>query len=114
MNKYNGRDFSTTLKSIPSSSLSSSPSSTSNSSTSSTTRATYAVITILLAITGDTTILSPIRSAIDVENALKRIAIDAQVEDSVLSTELLWTPTDEKEVLTKKEILMDYPDLIFI
>lgn len=101
MNKFNGKDYSTSPN-IPSTlpTLGS--------------RATFAVITIVLAISGDTTILPKIRSVVDIETALNRIAVDAQVDDCVQSTELLWTPTDRNEVLSQKELFADYPDLIFI
>jgi len=90
------------------------PSSSTTTNTVSSSRATFAVVTILLAISGDTTVLPKIRSASDIEAALHRIAVDAQVEDCIQSTELLWTPTDPNEVLTKRDILVDYPDLVFI
>ena len=76
--------------------------------------ATFAVVTIVLAILGDSTVLPKIRSVVDIETCLNRIAVDAQVEDCVQSTEIVWTPTDLNEILTKQDLLVDYPELIFI
>jgi uncharacterized membrane protein len=34
--------------------------------------------------------------------------------ENVLATEVLWTPQDEGDVLTKRDLIQDYPELIDI
>lgn len=45
---------------------------------------------------------------------LTSLASDAMVEDGecVNAVEIFWTPSDEEEVLTKNDIVMDFPELI--
>jgi uncharacterized membrane protein len=44
----------------------------------------------------------------DVEKVLRQVAAS---NADVLGAEILWTPEDWAEVLTKKEVLADYPEL---
>jgi uncharacterized membrane protein len=74
-------------------------------------KATMAVVTIVMAIDGDSTQLGQIRSMTDLENALQKIASDAKVEDCLQSVEILWTPEDRSETLTLRDIVADYPEL---
>lgn len=74
-------------------------------------KATMAVVTLLIAIEGDSTKLPTIRSMADVEEALRRVAADVQVDDCLQSAEILWTPQDRSETLTRREVLADYPNL---
>lgn len=74
-------------------------------------RATMAVVTIMLAIDGDSTKLSTIRSIQDVEEALRKIATDAKVDDCLQGAEILWTPEDQRETLSMREVVADYPEL---
>jgi uncharacterized membrane protein len=48
------------------------------------------------------------------KEVLTSLASDAMVEggDCVNAVELFWTPGDAKEVLTKEDILLDFPELI--
>lgn len=32
--------------------------------------------------------------------------------ENVLATEVLWTPQDESDVLSKRDLIQDYPELI--
>ncbi|KAL7576424.1 hypothetical protein ACA910_018228 [Epithemia clementina (nom. ined.)] len=73
--------------------------------------ATMAVVTLVIAIEGDSTKLPSIRSMADVEEALRRLASDAKVDDCLMSAEILWTPQDRSETLTQREVIADYPDL---
>jgi uncharacterized membrane protein len=76
------------------------------------TKATMAVITLVLAIDGDSTkIPTRISSIQDVEEALKRIASDAKVDSCLQSAEILWTPEDAYETLTLRDVIADYPEL---
>jgi len=73
--------------------------------------ATKAVVTLVLAIDGDSTRVPNIRSMQDVEDALRKIASDAKVSDCLQGAEILWTPEDRAETLTMREVIADYPEL---
>lgn len=73
--------------------------------------ATEAVVTILLAIEGDSTQLPSIKSRDDVMNALNRLAVDAQMDDCLLSGEVSWAPELRSESLSREDIIVDYPTL---
>jgi len=74
-------------------------------------KATLAVVTIVFTIEGDNTKIPEIRSVSDVETALTRIAADSEVEDCLISAEVLWTPGDISETITEREMYADYPEL---
>jgi uncharacterized membrane protein len=75
-------------------------------------KATMAVVTLVLAIDGDSTKISNnINSVSDVEEALRRIASDAKVDDCLQSVEILWTPEDRGETLLLRDVVADYPEL---
>jgi uncharacterized membrane protein len=69
------------------------------------------VVSINIAIEGDTTKLSSIRGRKDLVSALSKLASDVQVEDCLLSAEILWAPDAPGEVLTVEDVYADYPDL---
>jgi uncharacterized membrane protein len=77
-------------------------------------KATMAVITLVLAIDGDSTSKglsnkgNMINSMSDVEKALQRIASDTKVDDCLQSAEILWTPEDRSETLSLRGIVADY------
>lgn len=74
-------------------------------------KATQAVVTLNLAIEGDSTVLTKINSRQDLLKVLSQIASDAQVEDCLLSGEVLWAPEGPGEVLTRDDLYVDYPEL---
>lgn len=74
-------------------------------------KATMAVVTLLLAIDGDSTKLPRINSVADVEEALRKIASDSKVDDCLQSAEILWTPEDRSETLSLRDVVADYPEL---
>jgi uncharacterized membrane protein len=80
-------------------------------------KATMAVITLVLAIDGDSTSKglsnkgNMINSMSDVEKALQRIASDTKVDDCLQSAEILWTPEDRSETLSLRDVVADYPEL---
>ena len=74
-------------------------------------KATMAVITLLVAVEGDSTKLPVIRSQSDVEEALAKIAADVKVDGCLQSAEILWTPEERTETLSMKDIVGDYPEL---
>ena len=73
----------------------------------------YIVVTLLLAIAGDTlSKLPPLRSSADLQSALS--AIGSVPADNLLAVEVLWEPQSEDYTLTNDEILTIYPDLVRI
>jgi len=76
--------------------------------------ATMAVVTLGLCIEGNslsTRIPKQVRNRKDLQNALSQIASDVQTEDCLLSAEILWTPEEENDFLSERDIYADYPDL---
>lgn len=76
---------------------------------------TLAVISILLAIRGDSTTFDNVAGSSEaLRKALQTVAADCMAEkgDVVVAAELLWTPTDPMEVIEKRDMLLDYPELI--
>mmetsp|Transcript_32416 Transcript_32416/g.49296 ORF Transcript_32416/g.49296 Transcript_32416/m.49296 type:complete len:446 (-) Transcript_32416:112-1449(-) len=74
-------------------------------------KATMAVVTLILAIDGDSTKLNRIGSISDVDQALRQIASDSKVDDCLQSAEILWTPEDRSETLSVRDVIADYPEL---
>jgi uncharacterized membrane protein len=74
-------------------------------------KATEAVVSILVAIEGDKTRLPPIKSRDDLLNSLNRLAVDAQVDECLLSAEVSWTPELRSDSLTRQDVYADYPTL---
>ncbi|GAX18350.1 hypothetical protein FisN_23Hh244 [Fistulifera solaris] len=96
VSKYGGVDYSSTSM---------------KSAGASNSKATMAVITILIAIDGDSTKLPTINSLRDVENALQKIASDVKTDDCLQSAEILWSPEARFETLSKRDVVADYPEL---
>jgi uncharacterized membrane protein len=96
ISKYGGVDYSSTSM---------------KSASASNSKATMAVVTILIAIDGDSTKLPAINSLRDVENALQKIASDVKTDDCLLSAEILWSPEARSETLSKRDVVADYPEL---
>jgi len=74
-------------------------------------KATQAVVTLVLAVDGDSTRIPNIRSISDVEGALRKIASDVRVSDCLQGAEILWTPEDRTETLSYRDVIADYPEL---
>ena len=73
----------------------------------------YIVVTLLLAVAGDTLSKLPtLRSSGDLQSALS--AIGSVPADNLLAVEVLWEPQSEDYTLTADEILTIYPDLVII
>jgi uncharacterized membrane protein len=70
-----------------------------------------AVVTLVLAIEGDSTKMPSINSISDVEDALRRISSDSKGDDCLQSVEILWTPEDRTESLSLRDVVADYPEL---
>ena len=97
ISKYGGVDYSTRGSSTSSSGFDD--------------KATMAVVTLVLAIDGDSTKVPAIRSMRDVEESLRKIASDVKVSDCLQGAEILWTPEDRSETLTLRDVIADYPEL---
>jgi len=74
-------------------------------------KATMAVVTLVMAVDGDSTKLPKVGSIRDVEEALRKIATDAKVDNCLQSAEILWTPEDRSESLSVRDVVADYPEL---
>ncbi|PZO35760.1 MAG: hypothetical protein DCF19_23220 [Pseudanabaena frigida] len=73
----------------------------------------YIVVTLLLAVAGDSlSKLPPLRSSADLQSALS--AIGSVPSDNLLAVEVLWEPQSEEYTLTTDEVLTIYPDLVRI
>ena len=78
-------------------------------------KATLVVVSLLLAIRGDrTTFPSVAGSAAALRDALQLVVGDVMADsgDLVVAAELLWTPTEAEEVLDKRQLVLDYPELV--
>jgi uncharacterized membrane protein len=93
INRFGGLDFSTPRRDAIDSAISS--------------KATMAVVTLVLSLEESLPKVS-IQSLDDVERVLRQVASS---DAAVLGAEILWTPEDRSEVLTRKEVLADYPEL---
>lgn len=82
-----------------------------NSNKGSNSKATEALVTILIAIEGNTSKLVPIKNRDSVLAALNRLAVDAQVDDCLLSAEVAWSPEDRSETVSQQDVFADYPSL---
>jgi uncharacterized membrane protein len=73
----------------------------------------YIVVTMLLAVAGDSLSKLPVlRSSEDLQAALS--VIGSVPEDNLLAVEILWEPQSENYTLTNDEVLTVYPDLVRI
>jgi uncharacterized membrane protein len=73
----------------------------------------YIVVTILLAVAGESLSKLPVlRSSADLQSALSTIG--SVPTDSLLAVEVLWEPQSENYTLTSDEALTIYPDLVRI
>jgi uncharacterized membrane protein len=72
---------------------------------------TTAVIDLSICIEGDSTKISAIKSRNELRNALYKISADAQIDDCLLSAEVLWTPDDGTDSMSEQDVFADYPSL---
>jgi uncharacterized membrane protein len=76
---------------------------------------TIAVISLILEIQGDSTSFSRAGYSIsETKEVLASIASDCRVEggDCLNAVEVFWTPSDLDEVLTERDTVLDFPELI--
>ena len=75
-------------------------------------KTTSSIVTINVAIEGDSTQLPSIQSRQDLFTALELLASDVQVEDCLLSAEILWAPEERDDYLSRDKIYEMHPNLI--
>eukprot|EP00617_Octactis_speculum_P020705 CAMPEP_0185756376 /NCGR_PEP_ID=MMETSP1174-20130828/14812_1 /TAXON_ID=35687 /ORGANISM="Dictyocha speculum, Strain CCMP1381" /LENGTH=266 /DNA_ID=CAMNT_0028435319 /DNA_START=125 /DNA_END=925 /DNA_ORIENTATION=- len=78
---------------------------------------TLAVVSILLAIRGDKTNFPNVGgNAAALAGALEMVGTDVVTGggELLVAAELLWTPSEADEVLEKRDLILDYPELIDI
>mmetsp|Transcript_11816 Transcript_11816/g.25186 ORF Transcript_11816/g.25186 Transcript_11816/m.25186 type:complete len:258 (+) Transcript_11816:170-943(+) len=76
---------------------------------------TVAVVSLIIEIQGDETNFDRAGfSTADTKSVLTSIASDCRVEggDCLNAFEVFWTPSEPKEVLTERDIIVDFPELI--
>jgi uncharacterized membrane protein len=73
---------------------------------------TLAIVTLNFAIDGDATNLPVIRSRNDLRTALSKISSDARVSDCLITAEILWSPEDPAETLSRETAYSDFPFLV--
>ena len=77
-------------------------------------RATVAVVTLNLAIDGDSTFLPKVKTRQQLVEALRCIALDARVEDCLFAAEVIWIPGDRDDNLTRDDVYAAYPNLLLV
>ena len=53
-------------------------------------------------------------SVSEVRKCLQNLASEALTDegDNIMAVEVLWTPSDSDSVISQRDVIMDYPDLI--
>jgi uncharacterized membrane protein len=69
----------------------------------------YIVVTLLLGTGDDRPLLTPIHSTTELQAALQKLG--AISPSALLIFELLWTPQDPRDVLSRDELLSEYPTM---
>ncbi|MBF2049937.1 MAG: DUF1517 domain-containing protein [Elainella sp. C42_A2020_010] len=72
--------------------------------------AAYIVVTLLVGTADDYPLIGTVRSTSELKQALQRLG--AISPDYLLVYELLWTPQDERDSLSREELIAQYPDLV--
>ncbi|MFM7425004.1 MAG: DUF1517 domain-containing protein [Elainella sp.] len=72
--------------------------------------AAFIVVTLLLGTADDKPLLNPVRSSVELSQALQRVGSISS--DYLLVYELLWSPQDETDSLSREELIAQYPDLV--
>ena len=86
-----------------------------SSTSSALTTTTQAVVSLIVAIRGSSdTYEKPIRSTVDLCNCLQLLASEALTDngENIMAVEVLWTPSQPGTIVTDRELISDYPELI--
>ena len=85
-------------------------------SSSGSTMPTKAVVSIVVALRGrsDALQLSGVRGVNDVRSVLQSLAAEALTDEgeNVMAVEVLWTPSERNTVVSDRDIITDYPELM--
>lgn len=75
---------------------------------------TQAVVSIVCAIRGRSDALRNVRNSQDVKEAIQTLASEALTDDgdNIMAVEVMWTPSDPNEVLSQRDVIIDYPELL--
>jgi uncharacterized membrane protein len=76
---------------------------------------TEMVVSLLVALRGSSTAYTEsVRSVGDAKKMLQNLAADALTDEgnNVMAVEILWTPSEPGNVLTERDLIEDYPELI--
>ena len=85
------------------------------SSNSGTSKPTEVVVSLVVAIRGSSSAFQKnVNSVSDVKKCLQGLAADALTDegDNIMAVEVLWTPSEPGTVISEREIIEDYPELI--
>ena len=86
-----------------------------SSTSSALTTHTQAVVSLIVAIRGSSdTYEKPIRSTVDLCDCLQLLASEALTDngENIMAVEVLWTPSQPGTIVTDRELISDYPELI--
>lgn len=77
-------------------------------------RPTQAVVSLIVAVRGQSEALRRCSSVADLRSALQSLASEALTDEgeNIMAVELLWTPSERGDVLSKKQLILDYPELL--
>jgi uncharacterized membrane protein len=75
---------------------------------------TQAVVSLLVALRGQSDALRKVQGSGDVRAVLQTLASEALSDegDNVLAVEVLWTPSEDGDVLSQRQLVLDYPELL--
>lgn len=75
---------------------------------------TQAVVSLVVAIRGQSDALKRVSSSSDLSAVLQTLASEALTDEgeNIMAVEVLWTPSDAGSTLSKRDLIVDYPELI--
>jgi uncharacterized membrane protein len=76
---------------------------------------TQAVVSLIVAIRGSSDALRKnLRSTVDLSDCLQLLASEALTDngENIMAVEVLWTPSQPGTIVTDRELISDYPELI--
>lgn len=75
---------------------------------------TQAIVSLIVAMRGKSDALRRVTNSRDMTDALQSLASEALTDEgeNVMAVEVLWTPSEVGRVVSERDILMEYPELI--
>jgi len=79
-------------------------------------KSTACVVSLVVAIRGQSEAAMRVRNSADLRTVLQILASEALTDDgdNIMGMELLWTPSEQGAVITDKEIISNYPEMIML